>query len=161
MNLMPFHFTLSSLLRLRESFEKIELQRLQTVAAQVAQVSAEIDSIDGEIEASRRQVLEQASAGISGAELHIAALGDSARRERRAALLTKRDELERARQEQQARYTEARRQREILSNLRQRQLSAYQREQSRREQQQIDELFLIRRSSRKRSDSDRENGGRR
>lgn len=155
---MPFHFALSSLLRLRESFENIELQRLQAVAAQVAQVRAEIDSIEAEMEASRRQVLEQASAGISGAELHIAALGDSARKERRTVLLAKQDGLERTRREQQARYTEARRQREILCNLRQRQFSAYQLEQSRREQQQIDELFLIRHSSKKRSDDARENG---
>jgi len=148
---MPFRFSLSSLLRLRESLEKNELQRLQTIVAQLARVRAEIDSLDAQIEAWRRQVLEQASVGISGAELHIAALGESARLERRAELLAKRNELERARQEQQARYNQARQRREILSNLRERQLSTYLHEQSRREQQQIDELFLIRRSGKKRS----------
>lgn len=154
---MPFHFALSSLLRLRESLEKAELQRLQIIAAQLAQVRVEIDSVDAEIEASRRQMLEQASVEISGAELHIAVLSDSVRQEHRMGLLERRDELEKARQEQQIRYNEARQRREILSNLRQRQLSAYQREQARREQQQIDELFLIRTSSRKRSDRRRGN----
>lgn len=147
---MPFHFTLSSLLRLREGLEKTELQRLQAITAQVAQVHAELDSLDIEIMAARQQVVEQASVGIFGAELQISALGEVARRKLRATLLAKRDELERARQEQQARYTEARQRREILSNLRQRQLSAYQREQARREQQQTDELFLIRRAIKKR-----------
>jgi len=153
---MPFRFSLSSLLRLRESLEKNELQRLQTVVAQLAQVRAEMDSLDAQIEVSRRQVLEQASVGISGAELHIAALGESARLERRAELFAKCNELERARHEQQARYNEARQRREILSNLRERQLSAYLHEQARREQQQVDELFLIRRSSRKRPGGARE-----
>ena len=154
---MPFHFPLSSLLRLRESLEKNELQRLQALAAQIAQVRAEIESLDIQIESSRREVLEQAAAGISGAELHIAALGEFARLELRAKLIVRRDELERARQVQQARYAEARQRREILSNLQERQRSAYQHEQARREQQQVDELFLIRRSSKKRLGSNSRN----
>jgi len=154
---MPFHFPLSSLLRLRESLEKNELQRLQALAAQIAQVRAEIESLDTQIESSRREVLEQAAAGISGAELHIAALGEFARLELRAKLIVRRDELERARQVQQARYVDARQRREILSSLQERQRSAYQHEQARREQQQVDELFLIRRSSKKRLGSNSRN----
>ncbi len=149
---MPFHFSLSALLRLRESQEKNELQRLQTLVAQLAQIHAEIDSIDLQIEASRRELVEQASAGISGAELHAAVLGEINQLELRSRLDRKRDELERARKDQRTRYNEARMRREILSNLRERQLSAYQHEQARREQQLIDHLFLIDRSSRKRSD---------
>jgi len=154
---MPFHFPLSSLLRLRESLEKNELQRLQALAAQIAQVRAEIESLDTQIESSRREVLEQAAAGISGAELHIAALGEFARLELRAKLIVRRDELERARQVQQVRYADARQRREILSNLQERQRSTYQHEQARREQQQVDELFLIRRSSKKRLGSNSRN----
>jgi flagellar biosynthesis chaperone FliJ len=66
-------------------------------------------------------------------------------------MLTKLRELEQARKKQQIRYTEARQQREILSNLRERQLSVYLREQARREQQSVDELFLIRRSHKARN----------
>ena len=57
--------------------------------------------------------------------------------------------LEIARIERQKRYTEARQQREILSNLRERQLNVYNLILARREQQQLDELFLIRRGSSK------------
>lgn len=147
---MAFRFSLASVLRLRESIEKAELQRLQAIAAQLMQVRVEIELADDEIEAAKRQVIEQASAGISGAELQLAAIGESARRAYRAALVAKRDELERLRNEQQARYIEARRRREILANLRLRQLSAYEREQARREQQRIDDLFLMRRTAKKR-----------
>ena len=65
----------------------------------------------------------------------------------RSELLKKLSELEQKRKEQQARYVQARMQREILSNLYKRQLAEYQLDQSRREQQRIDELFLIRRVS--------------
>jgi len=145
---MPFHFPLRALLRLRESVEKAELQRLQMIAAQAVQLRAEIESLEGEIQAKRRELLEQEAAGISGAELHMAALSESIREQRRTEMLTKLREIERARKKQQVRYTEARQQREILSNLRQRQFSVYLREQAQREQQRVDELFLIRRGPR-------------
>jgi flagellar export protein FliJ len=147
---VPFHFTLAPLLRLRESLEKAELQRLQMIAMQVAQVKVEIESLDREIEAARRQLLEQTATGISGAELNMAALLEAARREQRRRLVAKLDVLEQARRKQQSRYTEVRQQREIVSNLRKRQLSAYQREQARHDQQQVDEFFLIRRGGRSR-----------
>jgi flagellar export protein FliJ len=145
---MAFHFSLRALLRLRESLERSELQRLRICAAQVAHVRMEIETLDAQIEAAQREILEQTAAGISGAELHMAAMSDALRREKRMSLATKLDELELARKKQQVRYAEARQRREILSNLRERQHSAYQLDQSRREQQQVDELFLIRRGAR-------------
>jgi flagellar export protein FliJ len=147
---MAFHFSLRALLRLRESVEKAELLRLQTIAAQAVQMRIQIESLDGEILARRQELLDQAASGISGAELHLAALSEAVRQQRRTAMLTKLREIEQARKKQQLRYTHARQQREILSNLRERQLSVYLREQARREQQQVDELFLIRRAHRAR-----------
>jgi flagellar biosynthesis chaperone FliJ len=58
--------------------------------------------------------------------------------------LKKLSDLERRRKEQQERYMQARMQRKIISNLYQRQRAEYDVDQSRREQQRIDELFLIR-----------------
>jgi len=149
---MAFHFALLTILRLRESLEKQELQRLQKLVADLAQIRAEIESVDQRIEAARREVVEQVSTGISGAELHAAALSEFALLQLRANLIAKREELERARKDQQARYNHARQCREILSNLRDRQLAAYQHEQNRREQRLTDELFLMRRSHRKRAE---------
>jgi flagellar export protein FliJ len=143
---MAFHFSLRALLRLRESVEKAELLRLQTIAAQAVQLRLEIESIDAEIKTRRQELLDQTAGGISGAELHLAALSEAARQQRRAQMLIKLNEVEQLRKKQQLRYTHAHQQREILSNLRERQLSVYVREQARREQQQIDELFLIRRA---------------
>jgi flagellar export protein FliJ len=144
---MAFRFTLKAVLRVRESLEKAELQRLQAIASQVAGTRAEIESLDAGMETVRRQAREAVAVGVSGAELQFDALRETAYQGRRAALLKKLEELEQLRRAQQQRYTQARQQREILSNLRQRQLAAYQFEQLRREQQQADELFLIRRGS--------------
>jgi flagellar export protein FliJ len=147
---MPFHFTLAPLLRLRESLEKAELQRLRMMAMQVAQARVEIESLDCEIETARRQLLEETATGISGAELNMAALLEASRREYRTRLVAKLNVLEQARRKQQSRYAEVRQQREIVSNLRKRQLSAYLREQARHDQQQVDEFFLIRRGAKSR-----------
>jgi flagellar export protein FliJ len=147
---MAFHFSLRALLRLRESVEKAELLRLQKIAAQAVQLRLEIESIDGEIRTRRQELLNQAANGITGAELHLAALTEAACQQSRTQMLAKLQEIEQLRKKQQLRYTHAHQQREILSNLRERQLSVYVREQARREQQQVDELFLIRRAHRAR-----------
>ena len=142
---MPFRFSLGALLRVRESQEKAELQRLHVCVAQMMQVREGIRLLDEETDAERRQLMEQVSAGVSGAELHMAVASEAVRRETRATMVVKLEELEAARKKQLLRYTAMRQQREILSNLRKRHWSAYQLEESRRAQQEIDELFLLRR----------------
>ena len=141
---MPFRFSLHAVLRMRESIEKAELQKLRIRAAEVAHVRAEIDSLNSEIDLARRALFEQTADGISGAELQWGAIIGELRKEKLSLLRARLDELELARKKQQQKHADARRQREILSNLRDRKYSAYQLEMSRREQQQIDELFLIR-----------------
>jgi flagellar export protein FliJ len=142
---MAFHFSLNGVLRLRESLEKAELQQLRAIAAAVASSRAELDSLDKDIEAAQRWTLDAAATrGLTGAELHFEVLREGVLRAVRSSLAEKLVGLERKREEQQQRYLQARRQREILSNLYQRQLAAYRLQQSRREQQRIDELFLIR-----------------
>jgi len=141
---MPFRFPLHAVLRMRESIEKAELQKLRIYAAEVAGARAEIDSLNSEIDLARRALFEQTVGGISGAELQWRAVTDELRKDKLTRLQAKLKDLELARKKQQQKYGEARRQREILSNLRDRKYSAYQLEMSKREQQQIDELFLIR-----------------
>lgn len=145
---MAFHFTLNGVLRLRESLEKAELQRLQFIASAIATTRAEIESIENDLLAAQIRTFNTVTtAGLTGAELHLEAEREAAMNELRSQLLTKLAGLEQKRKEQHARYLKARMQREILSNLRLRQLAAYELDQSRRTQQWIDELFLIRKMS--------------
>jgi flagellar biosynthesis chaperone FliJ len=57
--------------------------------------------------------------------------------------------MERAQKEQLRRYLLARQKRETLAHLRDGDLAAYEREQSREAQRQVDDLFLMRRGARK------------
>jgi flagellar export protein FliJ len=142
---MAFHFNLNGLLRLRESLERAELQRLHAVAAAVASARTDVEALEKELEAARWRTFDHVStAGMTGAELHFDIIRDSAWQARRAQLVKKLLDLEQKRKEQQSRFLQARMQREILSNLYDRQLAEYELDQSRRTQQRVDELFLIR-----------------
>jgi flagellar export protein FliJ len=147
---MAFHFTLNGLLRVRESLERAELQRLQSIAGAVAQARAEIETLEKNMEAAQRRTFDSVvSRGLTGAEFQFERAREAALNLLRAELLKRLAELEQKRKEQQARYFQARMQREILSNLYKRQRAEYDLDQSRRTQQRIDELFLIRNHSRK------------
>jgi flagellar export protein FliJ len=142
---MSFHFTLSGFLRLRESLERAELQRLQLIAKAVALVRVEIESLETDMDAMRRSRSDaMVTAGITGAELHFGEAREVALDVLRSELLKRLLDLEAKRKEQQARYLQSRMQREILSNLYKRQLAEYKLNQSRQDQRLIDELFLIR-----------------
>jgi len=148
---MAFVFPLQGVLRVRELQERSELQRLQALAAQAAAARAEIANLETEAEQIRRGVWQDASAGISGAELHFSTARESASLERRRLLQTKLLELERAQQAQMQRYLQVRRKKETIAHLREEQLAAYELEQSRRTQRQLDELFLVRQAARRNS----------
>jgi flagellar export protein FliJ len=141
---MAFVFSLKALMRLREIHEKAELQSLQAITGQVNAARAEIESLDASTREFRREMCRDSLDGLSGAELHFHANRESARQAHRKTLDEKLQQLEKTRQAQQTRYVESRQQREILSTLREQQLAAYDLEQSRRAQQEMDELFLMR-----------------
>jgi flagellar biosynthesis chaperone FliJ len=65
---MAFHFTLKGLLRLRQSLELAELQKLQAIAGAIARARAEIESVEKVIEERRRTFAELLAVGLTGAE---------------------------------------------------------------------------------------------
>ena len=146
---MSFQFTLNGVLRLRESLERSELQQLQLIASAVAHARDEIETLEKEMSVAQRRTLDAAaSAGVTGAELHFELAREAAWNILRTELLNRLFQLEKKQKEQQERYFQARMQRKIVSNLYNRQFAQYKLDQSRREQQRIDELFLIRSISR-------------
>ncbi|MGA6960276.1 MAG: flagellar FliJ family protein [Candidatus Acidiferrales bacterium] len=86
-------------------------------------------------------------AGIAGAELHFELQAENMRLERKRQFTVRLAALEKREHLQREAYRAARQKREILSNLRQRKWDEYRREQARREQQRLDELFLLHRAS--------------
>lgn len=144
---MAFRFTLDGVLRLRESLERAELQKLQRIAGLIVRTRAEIQSVEASSHAARVQTSEAIVArGLTGAELQLETARQAALNAVSVELLAQLAVLEQKRREQQARYVQTRTRREVLSNLYKRQLAEYELEESRRAQRQIDEIFVLRSS---------------
>jgi flagellar export protein FliJ len=148
---MAFVFGLKALLRVREIHEAAEMQVLQTLVAQTNAMRAEIEDFDASTAEMRRRMRPESGEGFTGAELHFQIHAEFARERRRKELGIKLQELEKLLAAQQIRFLDARQQREVLSTLRDKQLAAFELEQSRRAQQRLDELFLMRRTPARRN----------
>jgi flagellar export protein FliJ len=141
---MAFRYTLQSLLRLRESLERQEEQRLFALAAEVARLRAQIERLRQADMESRRVELQEMTGGSSGALLQFAAICGAASENARKKMALQLEEAEGKRLDQLRVYQAAHQKREILQGLRERQETAYELEIARQEQQIADEAFLMR-----------------
>jgi flagellar export protein FliJ len=141
---MAFRYPLQPVLRLRQSLEHQEEQRLFAATALVVRLRAEIEQLEYNHQSRRRAELDEMKAGAFGASFEFLVTCDAAYRKARSVLLAQLDQAERRRKEQLRIYQTARQKREIFEGLRDRQETAYDLAESRHEQQRIDEAFLIR-----------------
>ena len=142
---MAFQFTLQAVLRLRRSLENQEEKKLMAIASAMSQVRHEMERLDeSSIEQQRAENEELVSGASSGAVLQFYALGEARRRTLKLVCAKKLVELERKRKVQANEYRKARQGREILESLRSRQQISYERHQSKKEQERLDEAFLMR-----------------
>jgi len=145
---MAFRYPLQSLLRLRESLERQEENRLFAVAAEVARLRAQIEELrQGNAAARRRELNALEVSGGVAITLQFMAICDAAVAGACARLQIQLDAAEHKRLLQLAAYQAARQKREILEGLRERQESAYQVETAHHEQQSLDDSFLLRHRS--------------
>jgi flagellar export protein FliJ len=147
---MPFRFPLQAVLHLRQSIEHQHELRLAAANQQVARVKRLIEQVDRCILESQQQSLRELQSGTSAAEIRFALEIESHLSATRRHLDQELTHSTRFRDQQQQLFHQARRERETFSILREHQLREYQRNQSRREQRLLDELFLSRQSFRKR-----------
>ncbi len=142
---MAFHFSLEAILRLRRGQERVERLKLETIASEQAQAKNQLENLTQQFYESRRRFQRQMGEEMFGAELQF----EDARSDRvaaaRLALEMRIAELERERLKQVEVYTKAHQSRELLENLRARKFDLYRQTLSRREQQDLDDLFLMRR----------------
>jgi flagellar export protein FliJ len=143
-DLMAFHFPLETLLRLRHSLERKERMALEDLARRIAAVRLAIAEIELERRAARALQSGGLTSGLTASEMHFAQACEENRETRQRRLTDQLVELEKQYRRQQAVFIEARQKREILENLRDRQETEYRREWDRREQQGVDDLFLMR-----------------
>lgn len=142
---MAFRFPLETLLRFRQSVERQEEMQLQAVNQNLRNLNAEIESFEQSENNRCAARKESLTAGLSGAELHFELCCDAMAEHRRGALQKERARQEKLRDQQYEKFRQARIQREVLESVRETQLRSYQKEQARREQRSLDDLFLMRR----------------
>jgi flagellar export protein FliJ len=141
---MAFHFPLQAVLHFRQSVEHQQELRLRAANQQVARARHLIDQIDTRLQQIQTRQSQDMNSGISGAELRFAILCEATLRQQRQALQNELVRLQKLRDEQQKIFQQARRERETFESLRDLQLHTYQCDAARREQRQLDDLFLMR-----------------
>ena len=141
---MAFRFTLEPVLRLRASYERVERLRLLQIAAAVVQVQTEIAAAIRDSDAARKSLRERLASGTSSAEIQFEAACETVRANYRRLLEARLASLRKKHEAQTIAYRRARQKREILENLRERQWQEFRREEARREQRALDELYLLR-----------------
>ena len=141
---MRFKFPLASVLRFRESTEKREELALQKAQLEVARVCRYIDNLTARITDvlnARDQVLQKPSPAHHlqnlQAEMDAAVEAKQSLSETLRTLNNRRDE-------QMKLYQAARAKRQMLSNLLAQHLSAWEQDQLRTEQKQLDDIFAAR-----------------
>jgi flagellar biosynthesis chaperone FliJ len=141
---MAFHFPLEAILRLRRVQERAERLKLEAIASEQTLARNQLENITQQFFASRRRFQQQLGDEKFGAELQF----EDARSDRvaaaRRALELRVAELEQERLKQVGTYKKAHQSREVLENLRGRKFALYVQMLSRREQQELDDLFLMR-----------------
>jgi flagellar export protein FliJ len=141
---MAFHFPLQAVFHFRQSVERQQELRLRAANQQVARVRHLLDRINEQIRQAQSFQSSELGNGTTAAELRFILL-------EKASLGQLREEAERElmrwqnlRDQQQRIFQLARRERETFESLHDHQLRAYQRDAARREQRELDDLFLLR-----------------
>ncbi len=141
---MGFQFSLEKLLRLRDSLEHQEEQRLSLASRNVTRILSELTRLDfdfGAAEISWQTAVDDLSLT---AALQFRAECAVGYRRVRVKLLAALEEAKQKRLVQLQRYQEARQKREVLARLHARHQVVYEFEAARRQQQLADETYLLR-----------------
>ena len=144
---MAFHFSLDAVLRMWKSRERFERLRLETLTAKIQRLRREIEALDEGSRQDRRNVASALSEGMIASQLQFASLCTDGQHRFRALMEKQVAELMKQHEAQRKLFEHARRQRETLESLRDHKLEIYRAEEAREIQQQMDEMFLARRSS--------------
>jgi len=141
---MPFRFSLTALLRLREGIERNQEIMLTTAHQAVRKLEQEIEELHSTLNSPPYDQTMIAGQSNTGAELQFRLQCESALRRHCVQLQQRLVIAEQDRDIRADAYREARREREILDTLCEDEWQRYRCEQSRREQQDADDLYLWR-----------------
>ena len=145
---MPFRFSLTVLLRLREGIERNQEIMLTTAHQAVRKLEQEIKELHSTLNSPPYDQTMIEGEHNTGAELQFRLQCENALRRHWIQLQQRLVIAEQDRDIRAAAYRDARREREVLDTLCEEEWQRYRYEQSRREQQDADDLYLSRMRSR-------------
>jgi len=140
---MAFRFPLDTVLRVRQGMEHQQELLLREANQRLMSVEWQAEKLNSALMANSARALQQMLAGTSAAELHFDLLCRSTLLERRRSLEKDVAEARAARDTRAASFRQARQQREIVETLRQHSFRLYHQVESRRQQREIDDVFLL------------------
>jgi len=141
---MPFRFSLEGVLSFRKNVEHAEELALNRILQQIATTHQQLQSM----QTDHRMLREQRDRDLAQAQpaAYLAELAEKEQYIERAIEIMQRQlrELDNKREAQLVALRAAQQNREILDEVRKQKRDTYQREQNRREQKTLDDLFLSR-----------------
>lgn len=143
---MPFRFPLQALLHLRQSLEHQQELRLRAANQQVARVRHALEQLEGRIRQTQTVYSQYLAGGTTSAELAFLQTAEGLLHAQRQEVEQELLRCQHVRDQQERVFRQARRERETFESLRDEQLRNYKREQARREQRHLDDLFLMRKT---------------
>jgi flagellar protein FliJ len=142
---MSFQFPLAAVLRYRESLEQREHLALERLQQEIVLVEVRIHDAGENSSKAAQDRTTRLAQGARAAEVQFVYEYLRAIDQQLVALRALLQESKTRWNHQLACYQQARRNREALEKLREKQLDAYNRERAKREQAVIDDVFLSRR----------------
>jgi flagellar export protein FliJ len=142
---MPFQFSLAAVLLVRKNAEEREERALQKIQVELARIVRQVEELTAQIadtNLKREQAMQNA---IPAYQMHALLNHAHAAAEKRKTLLQHRLVLEEERDRQMKVYQVAHRDREALTDMLHKQRAAYELEEARRQQKQLDDIFIARR----------------
>ena len=142
---MAFHFSLATVLRVRTIIEEREEGILQKLLFDISKVFDDLERIDTQIEEADASRHAAALTLCIGLDVHASYGEVKELKQRRKDFEEKIQKLEEARDKQLTLYEAARRNREMLTDMRAKKRAAYDAEMNKREQKTLDDNYISRR----------------
>ena len=142
---MAYHFSLESVLRVRRGQERSARLKLEAIVSEQSAARAKLEQITETGLVLKRRFQDELKNILKGSELQFEVTRESNLELSRTRIRSRFVDLEQQRLAQVRICLDARRNREVLESVRLQKLERYRIESLRREQQDLDDLFLMRR----------------
>jgi len=141
---MPFRFSLESILSFRKNVEHAEELSLNKILQEIASAQMDLQRIETEYQLFRAQRDRDLTKGLPAAYLQELIEKEQYLENSIETLRVQLRDLDIKRMAQLSVLRTAQQNREVLAEMRKQKHTTYQREQNRREQKDMDDLFLTR-----------------